>query len=480
MVCGPTAQSPHYTNSRVDYLHLTKRFGTVASSQLPLHYLLALKTPWSPLQAISRFSHETLNASHQLLGRIVTLVLYLHAALYVNFYVQANLLGDKLKEIYVLCGIVGIIAFTAVGTTALSPVRKWSYRVFYITHVSLATAILPLLYFHVSHIRIYLYETAAIYTFNAALRALASKSLTGTVRLLPDSSLLEITIPLSSSAISPSYKQTWQPGQHAYISLQGHPLLRTFRCNPFTVASLPSTDDHLKFVARVLDGNTAKLASSIASGAAKASQRLTIEGPYGVATHGDELLQYDRVLFVAGGVGATFVVPLYRQLLNDLSPSKGSYRRQKVSFVWIARTKAEVEWAVPKDEIEKASFTERLRLCLTQEPDLGADVDGFAIGDDEGKPGDMEEGIELEERKQLLSNDGSSSVRSGAKSDLPIYASRPDLARLLEQTMGQGGSEKVAIVVCGPRALSQALRNEIGPWVKRGRKVWFWDESFSY
>lgn len=468
------------TNSTTDYLHLTKRFGIVASSQLPLHYLLALKTPWSPLQAISRCSHETLNASHQLLGRIVTALLYCHAALYINFYIQANLLGDKLKEAYVLCGIAGIIAFTTVGTTALSPVRRWSYRIFYITHVSLATAILPLLFLHVSHIRIYLYETAAIYAFNAAFRALSSKTLPGTIRLLPDSSLLEITIPLASSVISPSYKQSWQPGQHAYISLQGHPLLRTFRSNPFTVASLPSTDGHLKFVARILDGNTAKLASSVASSAGKGSHQLTIEGPYGVTTHPDELLRYDRVLFVAGGVGATFMVPLYRQLLNDLSPSKGSYRRQKISFVWVARTRAEVDWAVPRDEAEKEGFTERLRMCLTQDSGLGADVNAFALDDDEGKTGDMEEGIELEERKQLLSNGGPSGALTMAKSDLPIYAGRPDLSRLVEQTMAQGGNENVAIVVCGPRALSQALRREVTPWVKRGRQVWFWEESFGF
>lgn len=463
------------TDATIDYLHLTKRFGTVASSQLPLHYLLALKTPWSPLQAISRCSHETLNTFHQLLGRIVTLLLYSHAALYLNFYVQANLLGDKLKQAYILCGVFGIIAFTAVGTTALSPVRKWSYRIFYITHVSLATAILPLLYFHVSHIRIYLYETAAIYLFNVAFRALASKSLTGTLRLLPDSKLIEITIPLPSSSVSSSYKQSWQPGQHAYISLQGHPATRTFRSNPFTVASLPSADGYLKFVARVLDGNTAKLASSIGSGASKASQQLTIEGPYGVATHADDLLQYDRVLFVAGGVGATFVVPLYRQLLNDLSPSKGSYRRQKVSFVWVARTRAEVDWAVSRKEKEKESFIERLRFCLTQDGDLGAGADG----DDEGKPGDMGDGIELEEQRQLLSNGGHSGAQTGATSDLPIYTGRPDLARLVEQTMAQGGSEKVAILVCGPRTLSQALRKEVTPWVIRGREVWFWEESFS-
>ncbi|KAK6414926.1 hypothetical protein LTR95_017660, partial [Oleoguttula sp. CCFEE 5521] len=95
-----------------NYLHLTKRFGIVAASQLPFHYLLLLKSPYSPIQMIAQSSHETLNASHQLLGRLITCLLYSHAVLYLNLYVVNGLLIAKLKQAYVLCGVAGIIAFT--------------------------------------------------------------------------------------------------------------------------------------------------------------------------------------------------------------------------------------------------------------------------------------------------------------------------------------------------------------------------------
>ena len=169
---------------------MTKRFGAIASSQLPLHYLLALKSPWSPLQFLTRSSHETLNVSHQILGRVISVLLYLHGAFYLNFYIQASLLGTKLREAYVLCGIVALLAFTIVGTTALAPVRRVSYRVFYIVHVCLASALLPILFFHVSHIRLYLYETLVVYLLHSALRFFSSKTLPGTIRLLKESSLL--------------------------------------------------------------------------------------------------------------------------------------------------------------------------------------------------------------------------------------------------------------------------------------------------
>lgn len=398
----------------------------------------------------------------------MTVLLYVHAVLYLNFYVQKNLLAEKLVQFYVLCGVFAVIAFTTMVTTALKPVREWSYRVFYIVHVSLAVLLLPTLYFHVHHVRMYVYETLAIYILHAALRFSATTTFTtGSISKVSGSELVTITIPLHEKA------STWQPGQHGYISLRGHPLLRTFRSNPFTVASVPSTDGHLKFVARILDGNTAKLASS-----KEQAQSISIEGPYGLASHADTLLGYDRVLFVAGGVGATFIVPLYRQLLTDLSPGKSSHRRQKVSFLWVARSIAEVQWALPGDEKEREGFAERLKVHVTRDPGAAGSFgrDATAGAEDDDVPGD--EGIEMEEQKTLLSaENGDSATTSGAGVD--VHAGRPDLAMAVEQAFSHGGGERVAVMVCGPKSLSKNLRGHIEPWVRKGRDVWFWEEAFS-
>lgn len=352
---------------------------------------------------------------------------------------------------------------------------------FYIVHVALATALIPVLFFHVHHIRIYLYETAAIYALNTFVRWLSATELRGSIRSIPNTSLVEIKVPVDSSSASKRFAQSMRPGQHAYVSLSGNPLLHTFRSNPFTVASVPDLDGHIKFVARALKGNTKKLLSNAEKDSANAKLNITVEGSYGISTHGDRLLKYDRVLFIAGGVGATFIVPLYRQLLADLSPGKGSYRRQKVTFVWIARSKSEVVWAVPTDQREKEGFAERLKTCLTgvnaevndSTMDYDDDVDTAAIGEDE-------DGIELEEQKQLLSNTAQSNSNGTADAnDLPTFTGRPDLRRLVQQALSHGSNERVAIVVCGPKKLSRDLRCEITPWVKRGRDVWFHDESFS-
>ncbi|KAH0144123.1 hypothetical protein KCU67_g13229, partial [Aureobasidium melanogenum] len=336
-----------------DYLHLTKRFGIVGASQLPLQYLLAFKSPFSPIQHLTRCSWTTLNAAHQVLGRVSTILFYLHAGFYLNFFIQAHVLAKRIKDWDVILGLVGTIAFTAVGTTALSTLRKLSYRVFYTTHVILASMLLPVLYFHVHHIRIYIIETVVVYVVHLALRILNEHKVKGSLTLVSGTAnLLEINIPMIAKSKQKSIMQ-WQPGQHIYISLvQGPVYMRALKSrSPFTIASVPSEDGNLKLVARVLDGNTAALAKAAAEGATgKASSiPLILEGPYGLSTHPNTLLQYNRVLFIAGGVGATFVVPLYRTLLKDLSPSPGSRRRQNVAFVWVVRDEAETSWAVPED-----------------------------------------------------------------------------------------------------------------------------------
>ncbi|KAI7308602.1 hypothetical protein KC315_g13286 [Hortaea werneckii] len=443
-----------------DYMHLAKRFGAIGASQLPLQYLLALKSPYSPVQLLTRSSHETLNALHQHLGYIINGLFYAHVGLYLNFFIVKNLLAAKLQAGYILAGVFSIIAFTAVGTTALAPVRRWSYRVFYFVHVALATLLLPVLFLHVAHIRVYIYETAIVYAANAVLRFWNTETCPGTIRLIPNTRLIEIIVRPPQETLS-----KWCPGQHAYVSLTGHPILRTFKSNPFTIASLPSIDGHIRIVAKILDGNTDKLAQSATDdrkGATLDSQPISLEGPYGVASHSDRLLQYDRILFVAGGVGATFILPLYRQLLADLSPSSGSYRRQKVDFVWVVRERAEVVWAMPDELREREAFRERLTVYLT-----GRDA---AREDDDG--------IELQERETLLaSGDGGDSKGPGLEFDAQI--GRPDLRAIVDRIFAHGMAEKVAVVVCGPTGVNDSLRRAVGRHARQGRDVWYWAEQFA-
>ncbi|KAH0344754.1 hypothetical protein KCU81_g4675, partial [Aureobasidium melanogenum] len=449
-----------------DYLHLTKRFGIVGASQLPLQYLLAFKSPFSPIQHLTRCSWTTLNSAHQVLGRISTILFYLHAGFYLNFFIQAHVLAKRIKDWDVILGLVGTIAFTAVGTTALSPLRRLSYRVFYTTHVSLASILLPVLYFHVHHIRIYIIETVVVYVVHLVLRIFNEYKVEGSLTLVPGTAnLLEINIPILAKSKQKSIME-WQPGQHVYISLaQGPAYMRSLKSrSPFTIASLPSEDGNLKLVARVLDGNTAALAKAATEGTTgKASSTpLILEGPYGLSTHSNTLLEYNRVVFIAGGVGATFILPLYRTLLKDLSPSPGSRRRQNVAFVWVVRDEAETSWAVPEDEPETKGMQERMSVYATKTG---------RMNNDENKTDDADDGIELE---RLLPSGGiNDSVQKWQ-----VYPGRPDLGEMIDGVFSHTRYDtKVAVLVCGPRSMADEVRKKSNKWVGK-RDFWLHVETF--
>ena len=428
-----------------------------------------------------------------------------HVVLYTNFFVLSNLLATKLTQAYILAGYGAFLSFAALGTTALSWVRHRIYRLFYIVHVVVAVAVAPALWIHVHHIRIYLYESLAVFILNQGLRAWATRRVTARITPVAGSSnLISITIPVGSEKAAAS----WQPGHHGYVGVgkAGPFQLPWARGNPFTLAVVPAirptssnadSQPSLTFVARVLSGNT-QLLNQLRHHDQK--HALTLEGPYGLATHAERLLRADRILFVAGGVGGTFCVPLYRRLLADLSPSRGSARRARVAFLWAVQSIEEVFWAVP-DEAEREEgstgsaregFVERLRVCVTG-TNAGGEVSGAKTksrrvggGKSVSEPGD-DTAIELEERKTLLQDEevaeGTSRVAFPTTPpnapQLTVHAGRPDLARAAEQLFSHGPSEKVAVVVCGPPGLGRALRREIGPYVRRGRDVWFWEERFA-
>lgn len=303
---------------------------------------------------------------------------------------------------------------------------------------------------------------------------LHTKMVTGTVRVLPDTNLVELDIPISTES---SHLRTFAPGQHAYLSLSRPSGLKTYRSNPFSVSSIPNADGTLRFCARILDGNTALLAKR--ASATRLKQQFHIEGPYGARDHADKLLQYGRVLFVAGGVGATFIVPLYRQLLIDLSPSRGSYRRQKVSFVWITKSMADMRWALPEDTKERDGFVERLKVYVTRGSAGDFRLREAEEGDASTGYAETEEGIELQERENLLPHNANGAVSSKGDLTLAARSGRPDLRKLIDLTFSHASSERVAVFVCGPADLSQKVRGEVGKWVGRGRDVWVWDEHFA-
>ncbi|KAK8035447.1 hypothetical protein PG993_010442 [Apiospora rasikravindrae] len=445
-----------------DYNHLTKRFAAVGCSQFPVQYLLSLKY-LNPVAYAFRSSHEEINRWHRTLGRIVYFLLAVHAILYSNKFVQMGIVLKMSTNTTVILGLVGIISMALLNTTALAAVRNYSYRVFFATHLTVAMTLPIVIFFHVHHARLYMIESLVVIVVDIGVRKFYTVTAQASLQSIPGTDLVKI-IATVSPEMAAQFKDS--PGAHAYVNVPPSsrpsanpvsPANLVFESiySPFTVAGVSEDSWELTLVARQLQGpmtrNFARLATL---GRANTRFSLGIEGPYGVARYFPQFIgvKFDRVLLFAGGVGATFTLPIYHYLSRE-------HPLTRTEMIWAVRQPGEATW--PTSELEKSILDDdRVHLYLTGN-DFGPD--------DNGSGADGE--IELDQ----LSTD-----HRRAKHAAVSNHRRPDLKKIVDDAFRQGVEDRVAVLVCGPDAMARELREYVGAWAKKGRYVWWHNEGFTW
>ncbi|KAK0725397.1 ferric reductase like transmembrane component [Lasiosphaeris hirsuta] len=469
-----------------DYLHVTKRFGMVAASQYPIQYLLALKS-LNPYAFVFRSSHEHINRYHRVLGRVITLLLVLHWAFYMNFFAQNGLLPRRMSDPVVRAGVVSFLSLNILNTTALRPMRKFSYRLFFIVHLVVAFVMPVLLSFHAKPARKFMAEALVVFIADLASRKFDTVTAHASLESIPGTSLVKITASVPHPKIN---RFRTQPGSHIYLSIPAgvrrsanvasiSHLLFEFLFNPFTVAAVDEENGDLTFVARHRSGPMTTALARLAGGtklpdAAPTTSSSTndpqekipiyIEGPYGVAAGFPQFSggDFDRVLLVAGGIGATFTVPLYRSIIRE-NPTA------RVQMVWAVRGAGDATWAVTgRDDSQEAGILndENVHIFLTGDVAAPAANTGSTSGSRNG-----EEEVEM----SSLQRD-----RRRNKFTAQHNRKRPDLKKIVDDVFKHGSEERVAVLVCGPAGMARELRAHVGVWVGKGRTAWWHNEGFGF
>ena len=398
--------------------------------------------------------------------------------MYLNFYIQSSLLAKRIRDRDVILGLLAITILLILGTTALSKIRSYSYRIFFLLHVILSISLLPIIYFHVSHLRIYILESAAIYVLLILQRNISSTITLATISHLPSSSLLSVSL----QPKAPSKLPISIPGQHIYLSFppSADAPLNKLRLNPFTIANLPTKDGNMRLIIRPLSGTTNLLSKLAETHGSRQSIPIIIEGPYGSAPYWPDLLKFhNRILLVAGGVGATFTLPIYRSLLRNFnrgSPTLSS----KFRSIWSVREVADASWGL---QYLQEDGVDALLGCF----------EVFVSSPSEPSGDTAENSIELEGRGQLLKVDegvvdSGESLRdeSNLRFNVKIHQGRPNLTRIVDDVFTnideptQNEKLKVAVLVCGPTEMGRNLRKGVGRWAKRGIDVFWHNEEFSW
>jgi NAD(P)H-flavin reductase len=436
---------------------------------MPIQYLLSLKY-LNPYSAAFRSSHEAINRWHRVLGRLTYTLLVLHFLFYINFFIQSGILQRRLTAPVVLYGITAFICLNLLVTTALSAVRNYSYRLFFVTHLLVAFAIPPLIWFH-GHppvVKAFMGEALLCFVLDLVVRKLTTVASQASLETIPGTNLMKITAAMPIKKLN-SYSS--HPASHLYLSIppasrpSSNPassdfMLFEFLLNPFTVAAVDEETNQLTVVARGLNGPLTRRLMQFADAATAPEQRkvpICLEGPYGAMgkkfaklTGGD----VDRVLLVAGGIGATFAVPLFRAIKQE-NPS------MKVELIWSVRGAGDATWAVSGAAGKSVLDDENVHVFLTGNV---LETSGGISDNDNGE-------IEL----STLHRD-----RRRNKHTSNHNRKRPDLKKVVDDAFKHGSEERIAVLVCGPDGMAKELRTHITPWVMKGRHVLWHNEGFGW
>lgn len=435
-------------------------------SQIPAQYLLSLKA-LNPFAYVFRSSHEQVNRYHRILGRLIYGLLALHIAFYNFFFIEMGIWLKRYLDPIVIAGAVAALGINGLFATALPQVRAYSYRLFFIVHLIVAFGTPPILFIHAPSARIYLVEAFIILLLDLATRKLRTVNASTHLETIPGTSLFKMTVPIPPAKMD---KFKGLPASHVYLNIpvgsrptpkSSGPSVFDFTYNPFTVAAVNSENNEITLVARKQTGPFTTYLHDVAS-RQQGENKLTlaVETPRGaVSRHFNELTSNDisRVLLVAGGIGATFAVSMYRSLLHENPDAQ-------VQLVWALRTAGDATWTSTISKPGEKSLMEdnRVQLFLTGDMSVAGDPEG---------PGD---GVEL------------STIRAGnneqrQRGRLGNERRRPDLKKFVDDTFKKGQGETVAILVCGPSEMAREVRKHVSPWVMtRDRKVWYHEESFGF
>jgi predicted ferric reductase len=285
---------------------------------MALVIFLTLKS--TPLAFLTAYSYERLNCLHQIAGYTMFVAMVVHAAMYTAFFNSQGRLSSMYADRGQIAAIVAGFAFLSIIFSAMFLRRIW-YEVFYITHISSWIIAVVAVGFHQpdfgNNTLIVTLVTASIWSLDRIIRA---------CRLLYYSASNEATLhPLPDGGTKIVFKKVparAEPGKHCFIWI---PAIRSFETHPFTIHKRSP----MEFTAKARSGFTSDL-HKYAVAHPDASVRASVDGPYGTFP---DPMEFDKIVLIAGGVGAAFTMGLAVNILERTDQDSP----KNIVFVWAAK-----------------------------------------------------------------------------------------------------------------------------------------------
>ncbi|KAF9738231.1 hypothetical protein PMIN02_002952 [Paraphaeosphaeria minitans] len=356
-------------NDRWSRENIGYRCGFVTIAQFPLIFLLAGKN--NLIGYATGVSHERLNWLHRWCARCLLLTATIHMGYFFADWAPYNYIATELRQnTLVWKGLVAWAVLVWMVFSSMSPIRGWSYEVFVLQHLVSFAVLIGFVYIHTPvEVHVYIWIPVALWWFDRVVRILRIMYLNiswfhprqrknGQISGFWACKAEFTPLPHKTTRIvirDPPI--SWTPGQHVFLSC--HTII-PLQSHPFTIASIPE-DGTMEFLVKAEAGGTKsffKHAEKYHGLPTKSDRSRTktvvIEGPYGTLR---PLRQFDSVVLLAGSTGATFTVPLLRDIVQGwkenastaegtrslLKPQTGAVTRH-VRFTWVVKSRGQLGW----------------------------------------------------------------------------------------------------------------------------------------
>lgn len=384
------------------------RTGFITLSQLPLIFLLASKRNF--IGFLTGVSYERLNWVHRWTARTLWLTATIHMAFWFKSWNRYDRIGINITTDQITQrGFAAWCILTFIVASSFAPVRKWNYELFLVVHLVTFSGFIGAVWLHVpKEVKAYVWIPIGLFFLDRLLRALNtiflnlnvfqrlqrrnSRSGSSATDQIRSSSFwatrAELT-PLPGNVTRVTiHTQTarWSPGQHMFMSCHS---VAPLQSHPFTIASLMS-DEKLEFLVHAKQGGTKRFFDhaskyqqlpSSERNSSLSSKLATIEGPYGQMR---PLRQFDSVVFFAGSTGATFTVPLMRDIaqtwLKDCEFSRSSLVTRRIRFVWAIKSRDQLSWF--SDQLQQVLRDTNRCRASSQGYDYAVDISIYVTCDE--------------------------------------------------------------------------------------------------
>ncbi|KAI9670925.1 MAG: hypothetical protein M1817_003810 [Caeruleum heppii] len=336
------------------------RTGYITLCQLPLIFLLAGKN--NVIGLLIGSSYERLNWLHRWTSRCFLLTSTLHLGYWFTSWARYDYISERIKaDSITKNGLIAWGVLVWITFSSMTPIRGWRYEIFVLQHAVSFIALLICIHMHVpARHQVWIWVPVGIVAADRLIRFLGvvyhnlsifhprrPKAGSGSRFWACEAEMTPLSHNTTRVTINDPTMR-WKPGQHVFFSCNS---VMPGQSHPFTIASLPS-DGKMEFLVHAKKGFTGKvlhhaekgltLPTSEPSSSSKRFTTVAVEGPYGRIR---PLEQFDSVIFFAGSTGATFTVPLLRDLARRWQPAGnlGTAARY-IRFVWVIKGLGQLSW----------------------------------------------------------------------------------------------------------------------------------------